>query len=170
MKKYIFAFSLITLSVMMMFFVQVKYKGGDKLRIGSKIPSLKYFNRNGFQILAADSIKPLVILYFHSGCEHCIYQLDQIEKNLDQFSSQKFIFLTYEKKFFAESKDSQWGLLSTQDEYSFGIVNENEFRNYFGTVYTPSIFIFNPRGSLCSKFDGEVKIEKLLAGLAGCKI
>jgi peroxiredoxin len=170
MKRYVFSFSLIILSFVMMFLLQVQFKSGDTLHPGSPLPGVKYYNRNGFQFLVADSTKPLIVLYFHPDCEHCIYQLEMIEKNIDRFDSENLIFLTYANRFFADNRDQRWSLLAIHNNYTFGIVNENEFVKSFGTIYKPAIFIFNRKGILCSRFYGEVRIEKLLEALAGCQI
>ena len=130
------------------------------LNIGHTIPAMKYLTRDGLRILAADSSRLLVVVYFNRKCEHCVYQLDLLDKNINLFADKKFIFLTSELKFLAEGSERQWGQLSIQQNCSFGVVYSNEFLKAFGTITTPSIYIFKNQGILLFKFNGEIKIEK----------
>jgi hypothetical protein len=128
---------------------------------GEALPVMKYITRSGPQTLTADSTRVLLLLYFNRTCEHCIYQLDQFDSNMDRFTDQNFIFLTGEMRFLAAGGEQQWIRLSTRDNVRFGIVQRNEFLDAFGTAITPSIFIFDRKGILRFREQHEIRIEKI---------
>jgi hypothetical protein len=160
-EKHFFLFSLIIGSLMILAFFWMEGERKEVLNPGHPLPVMKYLTRDGVQILAVDSSRFLMIMYFNRKCEHCLYQLDLLEKNIDLFPNQKFIFLTSEVKFLSEGNEKQWSTLSTRQNCTFGIVPGNDFLNAFGTIGTPAIFIFNSQGILLFRFNGEIKLAKL---------
>jgi hypothetical protein len=160
-ERYWFGLVFLIGFLMMVTFFWLDRERKETVHIGSSIPKMKYLTRDGLQVLAADSTRPLVILYFNRKCEHCLYQLDLLEKSIDLFGDQKFIFLTSEMKFLAEGSEKRWSILSIASSCTFGVVYSKDFLNAFGTIGTPALFIFNRRGMLIFKNNGEVKIEKL---------
>jgi thioredoxin-related protein len=164
--KRFFWLALLSGSLLISAFFWIEQQRREILKIGDSIPVMKYLTRSGLQMLSADSTRVLMLMYFNRNCQHCQYQLDLFERNMDLFQKQRFIFLTSEAKFISTGQEKQWCTLSTQQNCIFGMIPGNEFFNVFGTISTPAIFIFDRRGMLAGKFTGEIKLDKLMQVLA----
>ena len=160
-QKRFFWLALLSGTLLISAFFWIEQERRNILKIGDSIPQISYLTRNGLDILAADSTRIQMLMYFNRNCDHCLYQLDLFEKNIALFQNQKFIFLTSEAKFISTGQESRWSILSTRGNCIFGMIPGNEFLNAFGTISTPVIFIFNRRGILTGKFTGEIKLDKI---------
>jgi len=137
-------------------------KKTEKFNEGSAMPVLAYEGNMGKKVIERDSIKTTVIIWFHPDCQHCLYQLDIINRNFFSFHEVKFFFLTDDLIFPEDRHLGKWPNLTSADNVQFGIVGQSVFEHHFGSVVKPSIFIFNEKGKLTKKVFGEVKIKKLL--------
>jgi len=101
-----------------------------------------------------------IVMFFTTGCEHCIYQLDLLNDNLENFAQAKLYLLTPEKNI----EFSKWKYLNKSPGVIWGTVSMKTIKTHFGSPATPSFYIFR-NGRLKSKFYGEVKLERLLEQL-----
>ena len=70
-----------------------------------------------------------------------------------------------EKDFFKKRAFEKWSNLYKNEDITFGIVQKSKYENKFGSMITPSIYIFNSSNKLKRKIRGEIKIESLLKDL-----
>jgi len=134
---------------------------------GAPIPELKYFDAKGVQILKPDSAKNTIVIFFHLECDHCMYQMDQFNSHLDEFININLIFLTTDSKQLKNNNIEQWHNITGAKNVQWGIVDKDEFKQSFGSIATPTMFLFNKSGQLSDKFRGEVKLERIIKNLGG---
>ena len=115
----------------------------------------------GKDYLTRDREKSTVIIWFHPDCEHCLYQLTQINDHIHLLKGVRFFFFTAEKNFPAAQHLGLWPRLTSSAFVHFGIVDKENFSAVFGRIVTPTMFIFNREGKLEEKLYGEVKIGKI---------
>ena len=139
----------------------------EVLPVGSFMPEIKYFDATGTHILKADSIQNILVVLFSRNCEHCQYQLKQINTNLNKLANTQLFLLTTEQDFFKTDYLEQFKILTRAENVHWGIVNKKQFKENFGSMVLPSIFLFDKPGKLINKIRGEVRIEKIITMLGG---
>jgi peroxiredoxin len=104
--------------------------------------------------------RPVIIIYFNSECEHCIYEVKEITKNIERFSSYQIILTSSETtdKIIAFKEKNN---LRSYSNIAVLQTNDNDFYNTFGTLTIPSVFIYNEKHLLTKHFKGEVKIDAI---------
>lgn len=137
----------------------------ERFPIGSALPRLEYQTANGTETLKTDSLQNTMVVYFHSECKYCQYELNVFNESLHKFLNTRIILLTPVANFFTESKMDSWPGLMNSSKVVWGIVNKKEFRETFGGKGFPSTYIFDTEGILKAKIFGEAKLEKLLSKL-----
>jgi len=161
-----FGFGLLGLLVAVM----LHFTRYEPMNPGTKMPELMFEGKMGNERLIHDSTMTMVIIWFHPDCEHCLYQLTQINAHIDLLRDTKFFFLTAEKDFPSTRHLGLWPNLTSADHVRFGVLDKESFKASFGKVITPTTFIFNKQGKLVEKIFGEVKIQKIQYLLDGMKI
>jgi peroxiredoxin len=162
---YYLAFGILGLTVALM----IHGNRHKRMNPGTKIPELIFEGKMGKENLTNDDDKTTVIIWFHPDCEHCLYQLTQINAFIDLLSNTKFFFLTAERKFPSTRHLGLWPNLTTAEHVRFGVLEKERFMASFGKVTTPTTFIFNKRGILVEKIFGEVKFQKIRRVLESIK-
>lgn len=135
------------------------------LPIGSFMPELNYLTETGQKQLEPDSSLNTIIVYFHSKCDYCQYELNVFDEFLNKFINNRIILLTPEEDFFAKEKMNSWPSLVNSSKVFWGIVDKKEFSKTFGGKSFPTTFIFDNQGVLSSKLFGEAKLDKIVSEL-----
>ena len=132
------------------------------LPLDSLLPPLEYIGKNGIQVLEPDTVNNTMIVLFHRKCEHCLYQLKQLNDHLTGFSDTNIFLLTTENKFFEHDNNKNWSSLTRANCVFWGIVKKNQVQEIFGIKVIPYIFIFNKSGRLFCKIKGKVRFNRIL--------
>jgi hypothetical protein len=130
------------------------------LPIGAKAPQFEYKNAHGEKVIF-QSHDFDIVMFFNTGCEHCVYQLELLNDNLDAFAQAQLYLLTSNEKV---DEFSKWKHLNASERVTWGTVSLETIKTNFGKPATPSFYIFRNR-QLKTKFYGEVKLERLLGML-----
>ena len=129
------------------------------------MPRLEYQTAKGTETLKIDSLRNTMLVYFHSDCKYCKYELGLLNDNLREFTNTRLTLLTPEANFFGQKKIQPWSNLMASPGVSWGIVDGSELKEKFGAKGFPTTFIFDHSGVLVAKVFGEAKLEKLVSEL-----
>ncbi len=165
MRKRIIAAAILLLLACFTGWLIIEASGPEVLPEGSVIPIIKFTVKNSIEVLKPDSTKKTMVIFFNSKCSHCKYELSELNNNIEKFENVRIYFFTIEKDFFQKPIVERWKNLYTAPNVSFGIVNKSSYENKFGSMVTPSIFLFSTSSKLIKKIDGEMKIERLVEDL-----
>ncbi|MCA6074663.1 peroxiredoxin family protein [Fulvivirga sedimenti] len=107
--------------------------------------------------------KSMVVLY-QPGCDHCQREAVQIQKNLESFNDYQVYFVSsssnYENQQFAiEYK------LNGLTNFHFGFALPEHIVAHYGSIPTPSVYVYSGDGKLQNEFIGETPIDKILSVL-----
>lgn len=160
-KKIFLSISLVAVCILI-FFIYKNLERKNQILSGiNKLPNFHFRTIDGNEYLGNDKLKDetLILIYFNTECEHCIYEVEEIIRNIKRFSYHQIILVSSEttdkiivfKEKFQLQKYSNIILLQT---------DAIEFYNTFGTMAIPSVFIYTDN-QLVKKFKGEVKIEAI---------
>ncbi len=128
------------------------------------LPDARFASLNGDMVgfTDFDNTKPMVIRYFHPGCEYCRYEAREMASHAAAFSQVQVVMITPDdsvqrvERFIAE-----YNLLEI-DNIEFLTDRNNQFRSVFGKAVLPSVYIYGPDQKLCGQFQGETRPEAIL--------
>ncbi len=104
---------------------------------------------------------PKIFIYFNSECDFCKVEAEQIYHNLEALKKAQIIFVSHEGaiaiRMFAENNSlyNVKNIVFLEDE-------KLEFSTIFGAKSIPYMLLYNKENELIKKFNGAVKIEKVL--------
>jgi thioredoxin-related protein len=150
------------LAVVILVWLYVHAHRQESVPIGATMPVLRFLTPRGTAELQPDSGMKTLVMYFHSNCEHCKYELWQLDRHAAKFAAIKLVFLTSEPAFFDSGIIEEWPALRTAGNVVWGIVDRQQFKRTFGVTATPYLFFFDEEGTLFNKMRGEVKPGKVL--------
>ena len=78
------------------------------------------------------------------------------------FSEVRMFLLTNDREFFEKNEMMKFPSLAAAKGIIWGEVDSSQFKEKFGSLATPQIFLFNKSGQLINKFRGEVSVERIL--------
>ena len=132
----------------------------------AKIPYFTFYtlDKKPFTKDSLDSDRNKFIFYFNSECEHCEKQgkwlANGIEKNVEEFEDLEMIFISFEER--SEIKKYRDKFNFNESNMTFLQDYRLTFSNKFDVETFPSILIYDKKGTLITKFEGETKIENIL--------
>lgn len=103
--------------------------------------------------------KPVVFILYNSTCEHCQYELSQINAEINSFNNIELVFLSSEP--IPAIQQSALPFEGNRNVNFVKINPEDVFAN-FGTVRYPTILIYGTNSRLIKEFKGETKVEAIL--------
>lgn len=134
------------------------------LPVGSPLPGIKFTSPNDSGFVHS-SKRPLMVVFFRPDCPHCQYELEVLNKRIDQLKNSDIYFITTDKNFLKDSLlNSQTNLINSQN-VTFGCVSGSSYKQQFGIAATPAFFFFDEQGKLTGKIIGETKFEKIRSEL-----
>ena len=104
--------------------------------------------------------RTVVLIYFNSECQHCQYELGEIQKNVPAFADTEIVFMSSENLSVIREIPPQYTL--TQPNFHFTKINPEDVFENFGSLSVPNIFIYGADGKLIKEFKGETKMEAIL--------
>jgi peroxiredoxin len=105
--------------------------------------------------------KPAWLLYFDSGCEFCRMEISDIVKNKAQLADVEVVLISSEEMSTLQNFRTEQGFHTLKNVH---IVQDktHECHKRFGMVSTPSSLLYDAQGGLIQRFNGVVKVEKVL--------
>ncbi|MCP4458861.1 MAG: redoxin domain-containing protein [Cytophagales bacterium] len=149
------------LTVLVGFIGWLGYKGVSKFQTkreieGSQNSLESIYGKLGVQ--GGEISRQTMIVYFNSECEHCQYEVQEIQNNLNRFREVTLAFVSHEpqeqaKAFLTRHQLQDYYLASSRDQV---------LSAFTGGV--PQLLIYKDN-DLTQHFKGEVKMEAILASL-----
>lgn len=137
----------------------------NQIEAAKEIPYFTFYTLNSerFTKDSFDNERTKLILYFNSECDHCEKQAKWLRKEIHQFSDLELTFISFEEM--SAIKAFRNELDFTQKNITFLQDARLTFADKFGVGRFPSILLYTKKGKLIHKFEGETKVEAILAYL-----
>ncbi|MBL0135659.1 MAG: redoxin domain-containing protein [Chitinophagaceae bacterium] len=130
-----------------------------------------------FELLQADSTtftkaglkkQATMIMYFSPSCDHCIHQIEDMEKRWKEFSSYQLVLATYQPM---EELVEFIGKYKMKEQHNIKLGRDTQFMlpGFFVIKSLPYFAVYDKKGDLVTTFEGNVKVDKLLDALKGKK-
>jgi hypothetical protein len=152
-----------------LFFIFLFLKRTEIPQIGTLMPKVIYHDRQNIDVLKADTTRFLMVVLAKMSCEHCLYELDVIDKNMHTFKDVKVIILITDKMVHTEDATNRWPKLRSSNNVTFGSIDWNEARTGFGKINFPSFLFYDSDGVLKNIITGETnfaRLQDVMNGLA----
>jgi thioredoxin-related protein len=129
-----------------------------------------------FTILQADSTnlskehlkhhQPVIIMYFSPDCDHCKHQWADMEKRMKDLKKFQIVMVTYQPfeemvAFYKEKKIASYSNIKLGRDTKFFLPP------FYKIQSLPFQALYDKNGDLVTTFEGNVKIDKLLAAFKG---
>jgi len=127
------------------------------------LPSFLFYTTKEipFTKMQVSSSKPLVVMFFDPGCDHCQKQAEWIRAAEAKFApGTQFLFVSiaqpaeidaFEKKYFA----------GTKLDVKFVYDKKFAFDGYFGYSVAPTILIFDSKGNMVKRYTEEASADEI---------
>ena len=129
-----------------------------------QLPDMPLLTTEGTQVNARTLTGKVVLVLFQPDCDHCQREAEEIHRHLEDFADYSVYFITYAplQDIQQFAKDYQ---LSDQDNIFFALSEVQPILQNFGSIPTPSLYIYSEQQQLVKAFEGETPIKDILEHL-----
>ncbi len=121
-----------------------------------KVDSSSYFTKDDLK-----KNKPVLIILFDPGCDHCKHETEAILKNIDEFKKIQIVMATNASfemlKEFYEKYD-----LQKFENITVGLDLQYVLAPFFRIRNLPYLAMYDKKGNLITTFEGTMKVERIL--------
>lgn len=139
----------------------------EVLPLGAEMPRLVYRDSTGVHRLAPPAHGNATVIFFHSDCEFCRLEFNALDHGLDQLPDTHFFLITLEDPLPLDTLRARWPRLAASTQVNWGSVDAEEYRQGFGILATPAIFVFDGYGALANKYRGLTQLAALAPAARG---
>lgn len=127
------------------------------------IPNFSFVTLQGAPYTQKDlpKNKPVVFVYFNSGCNYCQSEATKIHERLEDLKHTQLVFVSFEKTSIIEEFAKEYNLLN-QENVLFLEDKKGQFSQLFDVHTIPYIVVYNADKKLLQKFKGLTKIDNIL--------
>lgn len=137
----------------------------------NKLPPFQVMQADG-KFFKAEQLplgKPIVLIYFAPGCDHCENLMNSFVKNKTAFENASVVMITYYP--IASVKDfiKQFGLQKYSNVYVGTEGNTFFIKKYYNLTTLPFMALYTKNGDLVQKYYSEKDIDTLIRQLKNLK-
>lgn len=109
--------------------------------------------------------QPTIIMYFSPDCDHCKHQWADMEKRMNDLKKYQIVMVTHQPfdtmvAFYKDHKLEEYSNVKMGQDTKFF------FPPFFRMKTLPYLALYDKHGNLITTFEGNVKIDKMLAAFA----
>ena len=130
------------------------------------IPDFKFYSMDSTEFTRDSLLDSLgvIFIHFHSNCEYCISEIEQIVENSSLLADVEILFISYEDIDLIKEFRGNYNLQNHKQIKMLKDSDNSYYRN-FGTSVIPSIIIYDKNGNLVRIFNGEASVDAILKNL-----
>ena len=159
-KIYVFGAGLIGL-IMILAYMSMDSIKNQPWRPGKKLPAVEYLSKNGLRRLESESDRYKLIVLFNENCSICVKQLEDLNDNDSVHTLIDIVFITTDINFLINRRAEIWENLNSRNQIRFGIIKRKTFLEKFGSLITPSYYLFDENGELLWMAIGKVAFSQI---------
>lgn len=130
----------------------------------NELPYLTFTNLDGSTATTRDLPGASILILFNADCDHCQREAKSIQEKLNSFKGYTILFIASDpvdiiQKF---SRDYQ---LDNQPNVRFGRAEGVDVYTNFGSIPTPSIYIYSKEKRFIKSFLGETPVDEIISFL-----
>jgi peroxiredoxin len=124
------------------------------------LPSMPITLLDGTTVNARDLKGKIMLVFFQPDCDHCQHEAQQMQQNLESFSTCTLYFVSSAAAQEIEKFSKDYKLDGKTNIY-FGMTPGENVINSYGPIQTPSVYIYNDQ-KFIKEFNGQVEVGVIL--------
>lgn len=127
----------------------------------NELPYLTYQTLEGDTVSTRNLPGGSILILFNTECDHCQREAKEISEKMDAFKTYELLFIAADSvhKIDNFSKTYQ---LADKPNVKFGRAEYQDVFMNFGSIPTPSVYIYSRERKLVKSFLGETPVEELI--------
>lgn len=130
----------------------------------NELPYLSFYNLDGSATTTRDLPGASIIVLFNSDCDHCQREAKAIQEKLNSFKQYTLQFIASDSVEIIKKFASDYGL-NNQPNVRFGRAEGVDVYMNFGSIPTPSIYIYSKEKKFVKSFLGETPVDDIIGFL-----
>lgn len=136
----------------------------DTETASSEINELPYLT---YQTLAGDTVSTRnlaggsILILFNTECDHCQREAKEINEKIDAFKNYELLFIAADSVQKIDNFSRTYNL-ANKPNVKFGRAEYQDVFLNFGSIPTPSVYIYSRERKLVKSFLGETPVEELI--------
>jgi thioredoxin-related protein len=132
------------------------------LPISASLPNIELLRPDSTLLTKANLKKQAtLIMYFSPDCDHCIQQMDEMSKRLNDLKQYQIILATYQPMdmlvaFIGKYKLADYANIRAGRDTKFTLPG------FYAMKTLPYFALYDKQGDLITTFEGNVKVDKLI--------
>ncbi len=126
----------------------------------NELPHLKFTTLEGTATNTRNLETPLALILFFADCDHCQREAQEIKKNLELFKGKNIQFISAEEIPIIQKFAVDYGL-NNEPSVKFGRAESVDVYMNFGSIPTPSIYVYSAEKRLVRSFKGETPVVEI---------
>ncbi len=138
---------------------------------GSKLPPFEMLLTNGssFATTALNKNRPLVLIYFAPGCDHCLTLMRAFFKNVQQFKGAEVLMVTFTSLKEVASFEKAFQT-AKYPNIKAGLEKRPLFlQAYYKLQHTPFTALYDKQGKLVASYKQEERVADLIRSMKQLK-
>jgi peroxiredoxin len=152
------------LSLIIVVFILFSFTFFQQPPANVSLPNLNITTTGG-KVLNINQLKGKnILVVFLPDCDHCQREASEIQKELPKFKGYNFYFISSatNEQLSKFAKDYK---LSGIANVAFAQTTVDQIRTNFGSINTPSLYIYSEKGKLVKFFNGETPVKEILKAI-----
>jgi peroxiredoxin len=127
----------------------------------NELPYLSYQALTGDTVSTRTLPGSSILVLFNTECDHCQRQAKEISERMDAFKNYQMLFIAADSVHKIDSFSKTYNLANLPN-VKFGRAEYQEVFMNFGSIPTPSVYIYSRERKLVKSFLGETPVEELI--------
>ena len=162
MKKLKLAgFAMLVLSVLIFSSCQKKTETAAAPSETNELPYLNYSSLDGKAFSTRELPGKSILILFNTDCDHCQREAQSIGEKINAFKDYEILFVAADSTHHIQTFAKTYGL-ENKSNVKFGRADYMDVYMNFGSIPTPSIYLYSRERKLIKNFQGETPVEEIV--------
>lgn len=136
----------------------------SKPQVYNDFPEMSITLLNGTKLEANELPGKTILILFFPDCDHCQRESKAIQEKIEAFKDYTLYFLSTNPVEEIQEFANEYKLNSTVN-VKFGQIAPDKVFVNFGSIPTPSLYIYSAERRLKKQFNGETTVEQIIGAL-----
>lgn len=127
----------------------------------NEFPYLTYQTLEGDTVSTRNLAGGSILILFNTECDHCQRQAKEISEKIDAFKNNELLFIAADSVHKIDNFSKTYNL-ANKPNVKFGRAEFQDVFMNFGSIPTPSVYIYSREKKFVKSFLGETPVEELI--------
>ncbi len=127
----------------------------------NELPYLSYQTLNGDTVSTRTLPGGSILILFNTECDHCQREAKEISEKIEAFKNYELLFIAADSVHKIDNFSKTYNLVD-KPNVKFGRAEYQDVFMNFGSIPTPSVYIYSRERKFVKSFLGETPVEELI--------